>query len=93
MTLFNFQDNINVFLAACENNFGLKKTQLFDPSDLEDLTQRAIADEYVCIVDLYSCRSMKYLCASFSPQLGFKTATPPPHTHTDKMSPKQKHLC
>jgi len=34
-----------VFLAACEKSFGLSKTQLFDASDLEDLTQRAIADE------------------------------------------------
>ncbi|XP_052792746.1 LIM and calponin homology domains-containing protein 1-like isoform X3 [Mya arenaria] len=38
-------DNVNVFLAACEKTFGLKPTQLFDSSDLEDLTQRAIADE------------------------------------------------
>ncbi|KAL4230513.1 Guanine nucleotide exchange factor vav3 [Mactra antiquata] len=38
-------DNLNVFLSACEKNFGLKKTQLFDPNDLEDLSTRAISDE------------------------------------------------
>ncbi|XP_053398992.1 LIM and calponin homology domains-containing protein 1-like isoform X3 [Mercenaria mercenaria] len=38
-------DNINVFLTACEKNFGLNKTQLFDPTDLEDLSNRAISDE------------------------------------------------
>ncbi|CAC5421506.1 LMO7 [Mytilus coruscus] len=36
-------DNINVFLNACKKNFGLKENQLFDPCDLEDLSQRAIA--------------------------------------------------
>ena len=34
-----------MFLNACEKKFGLNKTQLFDPGDLEDLSQRAIADE------------------------------------------------
>ncbi|XP_052281423.1 LIM and calponin homology domains-containing protein 1-like isoform X3 [Dreissena polymorpha] len=38
-------DNLNVFLSVCEKTFGLKKSHLFDPSDLEDLSQRAIADE------------------------------------------------
>ena len=42
---FVFQDNLNVFLRTCEKNFGLTRTQLFDPGDLEDLSQRAIADE------------------------------------------------
>ena len=41
----SLQDNINVFLDACKKTFGLNKTQLFDPGDLEDLSQRAIADE------------------------------------------------
>ncbi|KAK3100206.1 hypothetical protein FSP39_016295 [Pinctada imbricata] len=37
-------DNINVFLNACKKFFHLRDGHLFDPSDLEDLTQRAIAD-------------------------------------------------
>ncbi|XP_050417442.1 uncharacterized protein LOC126830949 isoform X2 [Patella vulgata] len=37
-------DNLNVFLKACKSEFGLSETQLFDPADLEDLTQRAIAE-------------------------------------------------
>ncbi|GFN88151.1 LIM and calponin homology domains-containing protein 1-like [Plakobranchus ocellatus] len=40
------QDNINVFLKACKSTFGLTDVHLFNPSDLEDLSQRAIA-EYV----------------------------------------------
>ncbi|CAL1531384.1 unnamed protein product, partial [Lymnaea stagnalis] len=38
------QDNINVFLKACKSKFGLSDAQLFNPSDLEDLSQRAIAE-------------------------------------------------
>ena len=45
LCLVSLQDNINVFLDACKKTFGLNKTQLFDPGDLEDLSQRAIADE------------------------------------------------
>ncbi|KAK0062285.1 calponiny domain-containing protein [Biomphalaria pfeifferi] len=37
-------DNINVFLKTCKSNFGLTDAQLFNPSDLEDLSQRAIAE-------------------------------------------------
>ncbi|XP_076446260.1 uncharacterized protein LOC143283780 isoform X2 [Babylonia areolata] len=37
-------DNLHVFLKACRQHFALNDTQLFDPSDLEDLSQRAIAD-------------------------------------------------
>ncbi|KAJ8298221.1 hypothetical protein KUTeg_024752 [Tegillarca granosa] len=37
-------DNINVFLKACRASFGLNDKHLFDPNDLEDLSQRAIAD-------------------------------------------------
>lgn len=33
------QDNINVFLKACEN-IGLKEAQLFHPGDLQDLSNR-----------------------------------------------------
>ncbi|KAH9488184.1 LIM domain only protein 7, partial [Bulinus truncatus] len=36
-------DNINVFLKTCKSKFGLTDAQLFNPSDLEDLSQRAIA--------------------------------------------------
>ncbi|GAB1601365.1 LIM and calponin homology domains-containing protein 1-like isoform X3 [Argonauta hians] len=38
-------DNINVFLEACHTVFGLTKTQLFDSGELQDLSQRAIADK------------------------------------------------
>lgn len=38
-------DNINIFLEICRNTFGLTDAQLFDAGDLEDLSQRAIADE------------------------------------------------
>ncbi|KAK3765374.1 hypothetical protein RRG08_065130 [Elysia crispata] len=38
-------DNINVFLKACKSTFCLTDTHLFNPSDLEDLSQRAIAEE------------------------------------------------
>jgi hypothetical protein len=38
------QDNIHVFLKACREHFGLNDTHLFDPSDLEDLSHRAIAE-------------------------------------------------
>lgn len=38
-------DNINIFLEVCRNTFGLTDAQLFDAGDLEDLSQRAIADE------------------------------------------------
>ncbi|GFR60374.1 LIM and calponin homology domains-containing protein 1-like [Elysia marginata] len=37
-------DNINVFLKACKSTFCLTDTHLFNPSDLEDLSQRAIAE-------------------------------------------------
>ncbi|XP_078323892.1 uncharacterized protein LOC111127520 isoform X5 [Crassostrea virginica] len=37
-------DNINVFLKSCRETFGLGNNQLFDIGDLEDLSQRAIAD-------------------------------------------------
>ncbi|XP_052827505.1 titin homolog isoform X2 [Octopus bimaculoides] len=37
-------DNVNVFLEACRNTFGLTNTQLFDSCELQDLSQRAIAD-------------------------------------------------
>ncbi|XP_048756775.2 LIM and calponin homology domains-containing protein 1-like isoform X4 [Ostrea edulis] len=37
-------DNINVFLKSCRETFGLGSNQLFDIGDLEDLSQRAIAD-------------------------------------------------
>uniref|UniRef100_A0A8C0B3S9 LIM domain 7 n=1 Tax=Buteo japonicus TaxID=224669 RepID=A0A8C0B3S9_9AVES len=36
---FSSQDNINVFLKACEN-IGLKEAQLFHPGDLQDLSNR-----------------------------------------------------
>uniref|UniRef100_A0A8C3LZ62 LIM domain 7 n=1 Tax=Chrysolophus pictus TaxID=9089 RepID=A0A8C3LZ62_CHRPC len=36
---FSPQDNINVFLKACEN-IGLKEAQLFHPGDLQDLSNR-----------------------------------------------------
>ena len=36
---FSLQDNINVFLKACEN-IGLKEAQLFHPGDLQDLSNR-----------------------------------------------------
>uniref|UniRef100_A0A8C5T9K6 LIM domain 7 n=1 Tax=Malurus cyaneus samueli TaxID=2593467 RepID=A0A8C5T9K6_9PASS len=36
---FFLQDNINVFLKACEN-IGLKEAQLFHPGDLQDLSNR-----------------------------------------------------
>uniref|UniRef100_A0A670IJ31 LIM domain 7 n=1 Tax=Podarcis muralis TaxID=64176 RepID=A0A670IJ31_PODMU len=36
---FSSQDNINVFLKACEN-LGLKEAQLFHPGDLQDLSNR-----------------------------------------------------
>ena len=39
-----FQDNINVFLKSCRETFGLGNNQLFDIGDLEDLSQRAIAE-------------------------------------------------
>lgn len=39
-----FQDNINVFLKSCRETFGLGSNQLFDIGDLEDLSQRAIAE-------------------------------------------------
>ncbi|XP_029642372.1 LIM and calponin homology domains-containing protein 1-like isoform X3 [Octopus sinensis] len=38
-------DNVNVFLEACRNTFGLTNTQLFDSCELQDLSQRAIADK------------------------------------------------
>ncbi len=38
------QDNLNIFLDACRQSFGLKDTQLFDVCDLEDLSTRAIAE-------------------------------------------------
>ncbi|XP_041357084.1 LIM and calponin homology domains-containing protein 1-like isoform X2 [Gigantopelta aegis] len=37
-------DNLNIFLNSCRSHFGLTDTHLFDPADLEDLSQRAIAD-------------------------------------------------
>ncbi|XP_046577711.1 LOW QUALITY PROTEIN: LIM and calponin homology domains-containing protein 1-like [Haliotis rubra] len=37
-------DNLNVFLTSLKNHFGLQDTHLFDVADLEDLSQRAIAD-------------------------------------------------
>ncbi|XP_061185343.1 uncharacterized protein LOC133193423 [Saccostrea echinata] len=37
-------DNINVFLKSCRDTLGLGSNQLFDIGDLEDLSQRAIAD-------------------------------------------------
>ncbi|KAL5012988.1 hypothetical protein ScPMuIL_011539 [Solemya velum] len=37
-------DNVNVFLNACRKEFHLNDTHLFDPCDLEDLSQRAIAE-------------------------------------------------
>ncbi|XP_013384558.1 LIM and calponin homology domains-containing protein 1 isoform X3 [Lingula anatina] len=37
-------DNLNVFLEACEEQVGLKNSQLFNPSELQDLSTRAIAD-------------------------------------------------
>uniref|UniRef100_A0A8D0H774 LIM domain 7 n=1 Tax=Sphenodon punctatus TaxID=8508 RepID=A0A8D0H774_SPHPU len=37
--LYIMEDNINVFLKACEN-LGLKEAQLFHPGDLQDLSNR-----------------------------------------------------
>ncbi|XP_067663284.1 LIM domain only protein 7-like isoform X1 [Haliotis asinina] len=37
-------DNLNVFLSSLKNHFGLQDSHLFDVADLEDLSQRAIAD-------------------------------------------------
>ncbi|XP_069131087.1 LIM domain only protein 7-like isoform X3 [Argopecten irradians] len=37
-------DNINVYLQTCRNSFHLNEAHLFDCTDLEDLTQRAISD-------------------------------------------------
>lgn len=44
ISLCVFQDNINVFLKSCRETFGLGTNQLFDTGDLEDLSQRAIAE-------------------------------------------------
>ena len=38
---FIFQDNLNVFLKACEKEFGLSGSQLFHAGDLQDLSHRA----------------------------------------------------
>ena len=39
---FSFcQDNLNVFLKACEKEFGLSGSQLFHAGDLQDLSHRA----------------------------------------------------
>ncbi|XP_046380443.2 LIM and calponin homology domains-containing protein 1-like isoform X2 [Haliotis rufescens] len=38
------EDNLNVFLTSLKNHFGLPDSHLFDVADLEDLSQRAIAD-------------------------------------------------
>ncbi|XP_060064832.1 LIM and calponin homology domains-containing protein 1-like [Ylistrum balloti] len=37
-------DNINVYLQTCRNSFQLTEAHLFDCTDLEDLSQRAISD-------------------------------------------------
>nr|XP_051706553.1 LIM domain only protein 7 isoform X5 [Oryctolagus cuniculus] len=39
-----FQDNINVFLKACEQ-LGLKEAQLFHPGDLQDLSNRVTVNQ------------------------------------------------
>ncbi|PVD35014.1 hypothetical protein C0Q70_06295 [Pomacea canaliculata] len=42
-------DNLHVFLKACNEHFGLNNTQLFDLTDLEDLSHRAIAEHDTCL--------------------------------------------
>ncbi|XP_021360222.1 LIM domain only protein 7-like isoform X2 [Mizuhopecten yessoensis] len=37
-------DNINVYLQTCRNSFHLNEAHLFDGTDLEDLSQRAISE-------------------------------------------------
>ena len=36
----SLQDNVNQFIAACKNGFGMKGGQIFEATDLEDPTRR-----------------------------------------------------
>ena len=38
-------DNINLFLKACNQHFGVLQTNLFESTDLEDLNIRGINNE------------------------------------------------
>ena len=48
-----FQDNLNVFLKACQEHFHLIQSDLFDITDLEDLNRRR-GDELASPFSCYS---------------------------------------
>ncbi|XP_064610037.1 LIM domain only protein 7-like isoform X2 [Liolophura sinensis] len=53
-------DNLTVFLRACQEHFGLRQPQLFDPLDLEDLSQRAaFADDDPCYLKQETDRRLR----------------------------------
>ena len=39
----SLQDNVNQFIAACKNGFGMKGGQIFEATDLEDPAHRRVS--------------------------------------------------
>lgn len=41
----SLQDNVNQFIAACKNGFGMKGGQIFEATDLEDPAHRRTSED------------------------------------------------
>ncbi|XP_033743888.1 LIM and calponin homology domains-containing protein 1-like isoform X2 [Pecten maximus] len=95
-------DNINVYLQTCRNSFHLKEAHLFDCTDLEDLSQRAISDSEHILKQESDRRARnvaigiywlgKSVYSTFSgPQLDFSAFTPLVH-HNGKDIISEEHF-